>query len=77
MSEESPDPEETPRPTPFDHPFFLPVLLFAGTIWFGFDGWFNSEIEAKMFNQVGFFVLLAAFLYTTVKAIRGRSSARD
>jgi hypothetical protein len=27
-----------PPPTPFDHPLFLPVLLFAGMLWFGYDG---------------------------------------
>ena len=34
-----------PPPTPFDHPFFLPVLLLAGAIWFGYDGFINVDPE--------------------------------
>jgi hypothetical protein len=54
-----PDDEEQP-PTPFDHPLFLPVLLLAGMIWFGYDGWLNQDpemLEHQTFNRVGFGVL--------------------
>jgi hypothetical protein len=38
-------PEAAPAPPgPFDHPYFLPGLLFAIALWFGYDGWFNEEI---------------------------------
>ena len=29
--------EDQPATTPFDNPFFLPVLLWAGAAWFGYD----------------------------------------
>jgi hypothetical protein len=58
--------EEDGPPTPFDHPLFLPVLLFAGMLWFGYDGFINSDpdmTEHRVFNQVGFALLtvLTAF----------------
>ncbi|MBW2229787.1 MAG: hypothetical protein JRG92_04465 [Deltaproteobacteria bacterium] len=49
-----------PPPTPFDHPLFLPVLLLAGMIWFGYDGWINADpdmLEHRTFNRVGFAIL--------------------
>ena len=54
--------EEGPR-NPFDNPYFLPVALFAFALWFGYDGWFNPEIESVMFNRVGFPIVLAAAIY--------------
>lgn len=47
-------------PTPFDHPLFLPVLLIAGAIWFGYDGWLTADpdmVEHQTFNRWGFAVL--------------------
>ena len=54
MSEETPEPEdraigkdgERAVSTPFDKPYFMPVLLFILALWFGYDGWFNEEIES-------------------------------
>jgi hypothetical protein len=49
-----------PPPTPFDHPLFLPVLLFAGMLWFGYDGWIETDpdmLEHRTFNRGGFAVL--------------------
>ena len=49
-----------PPPTPFEHPLFLPALLVAGMLWFGYDGWINQDpdmLEHKTFNQVGFVLL--------------------
>jgi hypothetical protein len=55
-------PEEPgPPPTPFDHPLFLPALLAAGVVWFGYDGWINTDpdmLEHQAFNRYGFGVLL-------------------
>jgi hypothetical protein len=47
--------EEGPAPTPFDHPLFLPGLLLAFTLWFGYDGWFNPEMKEEFlgFNRWG------------------------
>jgi hypothetical protein len=53
--------QETP-PTPFDHPLFLPALLFLGMLWFGYDGWINQDpdmLEHQDFNRIGFGVLTA------------------
>ncbi|MCS5634954.1 MAG: tetratricopeptide repeat protein [Myxococcota bacterium] len=50
-----------PPPTPFDHPLFLPALLVAGVLWFGYDGWINTDpemLEHQDFNRYGFGVLL-------------------
>ena len=62
-SESSPrrSPEPDPPPTPFDHPLFLPVLLIGGVLWFGYDGWINTDpamLEHQEFNRYGFGVLL-------------------
>lgn len=49
-----------PPPTPFDHPLFLPALLFGGMLWFGYDGWITSDpdmLEHRDFNRWGFGVL--------------------
>jgi hypothetical protein len=52
--------------SPFDHPAFLPVLLWALAIWFGYDGWFNEKIESVRFNRYGFGFLCGAGVYFTV-----------
>src|SRR5262245_54192748 len=62
--------------SPFDHPAFLPVLLWGLAVWFGFDGWFNPKIEAVMFNRYGFGVLVVLGIYFTVQSIR-EVRARD
>jgi hypothetical protein len=59
--EQPPESEQQP-PTPFDHPLFLPVLLLAGVVWFGYDGWLNQDpdmLEHRAFNRVGFVILTA------------------
>lgn len=63
---DSEEEEEEQAPTPFDHPLFLPVLLSGLTLWFGYDGFLNSDpdmLEHLTFNRVGFGVLLVASLY--------------
>lgn len=56
--------EQAPPPTPFDHPLFLPALLLAGMLWFGYDGWINPAFQeggeshdSLDFNRYGFAVL--------------------
>lgn len=58
--------EERDTSSPFDHPAFLPVILLAVALWFGYDGWFNEEIESVRFNRYGFVFLLGAALYFTL-----------
>jgi len=65
-TEEAFEEDDGPTPTPFDHPLFLPVLLFAGMLWFGFDGWINQNpdmLEHRTFNRVGFAVLTLLALW--------------
>jgi peptidoglycan/LPS O-acetylase OafA/YrhL len=60
----APEDEDDERAgSPFDHPAFLPVLVFAMAIWFGYDGWFNEKIESVRFNRYGFGFLLGAGAY--------------
>ncbi len=67
------DDYEEPAPTPFDHPLFLPVLLAGLTLWFGYDGWLNTDpemLEHGTFNRVGFVGLLLGTIYTSIKRYR-------
>ena len=77
MSEEAREPEDSksdagdaPATTPFEKPFFMPVLLFLLALWFGYDGWFNEEIESIRFNRVVFCGLVILVIYTTYQDIR-------
>jgi hypothetical protein len=80
MAEPEHDPEleadDEEASSPFDHPAFLPVLLWGLAIWFGWDGWFNPEIKSIMFNRIGFVVLVVLGTYFTVQSIRD-ARARD
>jgi len=58
--------------TPFDNPFFLPVILLGFCAWFAYDGWFNPEMEWLKFNRVGAGVTLVLGVWFTAKAIRER-----
>ena len=62
--------EEDDAGSPFDHPAFLPVLLWGLALWFGYDGWFNENIEAVSFNRYGFAVLCALGAWFTFQAVR-------
>ena len=62
-------------PTPFDNPFFLPVLLTGFSIWFIYDGWFNPEMEWIKFNRIGAVICSVLAIWFTVKALRERRAA--
>jgi hypothetical protein len=66
------DPSEERASTPFDHPFFLPALLIAFTLWFGYDGWLNKDFDPQWisFNRYGFFILAALSAWFTFQAVR-------
>jgi hypothetical protein len=72
----SPDPAESEEraSTPFDHPYFLPALLIAFTVWFGYDGWLNKDFDPQWigFNRWGFFILLPLSAWFTIQAVRER-----
>lgn len=65
-----------PASTPLDHPYFLPVVLGALTLWFGYDAFFDEEMQREhgLFNRVGFAILLPLFLWTSY---RGRKEMRE
>jgi hypothetical protein len=63
--------------SPFDHPAFLPVLLWGLAAWFGYDGWFNENIEAVSFNRYGFAGLVVAATYFTFQSVREMRAARE
>lgn len=69
------DDDEDDARTPFDNPWLLPVLLTAGTVWFGYDGWFNDDPDMKKywwFNQPGAVLLGLGAIWTTIQALRER-----
>ena len=72
MSGDVGDSEEEYAPTPFDNPFFLPVLLIGFSLWFIYDGWFNPDMEWIQFNRIGAVVLSVLAIWFTAKAIRER-----
>ena len=59
--------------SPFDHPAFLPAVLWPMAAWFGYDGWINQDpdmLEHVTFNRVGFAVLVLAGIWFTLQAVR-------
>ncbi len=69
------DSDEEHAPTPFDNPFFLPVLLIGFSLWFIYDGWLNPEMEWIKFNRVGAAIFSVLAIWFTAKAIRERRAA--
>lgn len=72
--------EQRPPPTPFDHPLFLPVLLLAGSLWFGYDGWINQDpemLEHRDFNRYGFALLVALTSWFGFKGWREWQTSRS
>jgi hypothetical protein len=63
--------------TPFEKPFFMPVLLVLLAAWFGYDGWFNPEIESILFNRVVFGVLVLLAIYTTWQDVQLGKKSKD
>jgi hypothetical protein len=71
--------EDAPR-NPFDNPYFLPVLLLGLSLWFGYDGWFNADEHMqkyRLFNQIGFAVLVLGGIWSLVRARRETRGARE
>jgi hypothetical protein len=68
--EERPEDSQDTISTPFEKPFFMPVLLVLLACWFGYDGWFNDEIESILFNRVVFGGLVVLAIYTTWQDVR-------
>ncbi|MCP5056155.1 MAG: hypothetical protein GY937_05440 [bacterium] len=74
----APEGKKTPEyaPTPLDGPYFVPVLLLAGALWFGYDGFFNPDrldpaaslSKHLAFNQWGAGILAVAGLGLGLRA---------
>jgi len=65
--------EEEEASSPFDHPAFLPVLLWGLAVWFGYDGWINKDpemLEHVAFNRYGFGILVVLGVYFTIQSLR-------
>lgn len=71
--------DEAPAATPFDNPYFLPVVLWGLAGWFGFDIVTNAQAyqDYPNFNRGGFAVLSVAALYFTRSAIREKRAMRE
>ena len=69
------DSDEEYAPTPFDNPFFLPVLLIGFSLWFIYDGWFNPDMEWIKFNRGGAAIFSGLAIWFTAKAVRERRAA--
>lgn len=66
--------DEGPPSTPFDNPFFLPVVLWAFAAWFGWDIATNAEAYQNYpkFNWGGLVVSTALAAYFTWRAVQER-----
>jgi hypothetical protein len=70
-AESAPESEGPPR-TPFDHPAFLPVLLWGFTAWFAWDIVTDAPAyrEYPNFNRYGLGFATAVAVYATSQALR-------
>ncbi len=74
------DDEDDDVESPFDHPAFLPVILWGLSVWFGYDGWINQDpdmLEHVAFNRWGFGILVVAATYFTVRAVKEIREERE
>jgi hypothetical protein len=71
--------EDRMAPTPFDNPFFLPVLLWAFAAWFGYDIVTNAEAYQNnpKFNQYGLVIMSVLALYFTRSAIKEKRAKSE
>ncbi len=71
--------EEEAASTPFDNPFFFPVILWGLALWFGWDSVTGTEAVQKFpwFNWGGFAVLTVAAIYFTRSAIIEKRAERE
>ena len=62
-----------PPPNPLYHPLFLPVLLIAFSLWFGWDGFLTSDPDMakhQNFNRIMFFIMLPFCLWMVPRGIK-------
>lgn len=61
--------QEGPARTPFDNPYFLPVLMWLATGWFFWDAWIVPLEGHERFNRYGFGFLLGMSIYVTTQSV--------
>ena len=69
---ESPE-RRGPPPNPLYHPLFLPVLLVAFTLWFGYDAFLTTDpemLEHRTFNRIMYLVMQPICLRAVPRGIR-------
>jgi hypothetical protein len=74
------DDDDDDAASPFDHPAFLPVLLWGLAAWFGYDGWINQDpemLEHVAFNRWGFGILAVLGVYFTIQSVREMRADRE
>jgi len=62
-----------PPPNPLYHPLFLPVLMIAFCLWFGYDGFLTRDpdmLEHQSFNRVMFFIMFPLCLWIVPRGIK-------
>ena len=71
--------DETPAATPFDNPWFFPVVLWGFAAYFGFDVVTGAEAyqEYPIFNLGGFALLSVAAIYFTWSAVKEKRERED
>jgi len=76
---EDEDGEDRPASTPFDNPFFLPVLLWAFAGWFAFDILTNAQAyqDNPKFNEYGLLITGILALYFTWSAVKEKRAERE
>ena len=71
--------EDRGPPNPFDNPFLLPGLLWAGAAWFAFDIVTNAQAyqDHPEFNEYGLLIAGVLALYFTWSAIKEKRAERE
>ncbi len=62
-----------PPPNPLYHPLFLPVLLIAFSLWFGWDGFLTSDPDMQKhqgFNRIMFYIMVPLCIWLVPRGIR-------
>lgn len=62
-----------PPPNPLYHPLFLPVLLIAFSLWFGYDGFLTSDpdmLKHQTFNRIMFAIMLPICVWMVPRGIK-------
>ena len=79
QSDQAPGSRDEQAATPFDNPFFLPVVLWALAAWFGWDVVTGAEAYQKypMFNIGGLVILVPVATYFSWSAIKERRAERE